>query len=190
MCLSYPPAARDPKLQSFAGIRVQLNYGSSAEDANCVPKSVEIFKGGRKVSLIDSEHARSNSTVRNANNSDAASGVMGNTRWFDIPLNSKESKLCSEKNGLLTLVFHPSMNAPRGACFKVARVVAYSCPKTHIEQSMKTRAIALRERLSLHVRSRVARATRHKEHTSGTEAPSSSSSARKLSAIGFPIVLD
>ena len=155
-----------------------------------MPKSVEIFKGGRKVSLIDSEHARSNSTVRNANNSDAASGVMGNTRWFDIPLNSKESKLCSEKNGLLTLVFHPSMNAPRGACFKVARVVAYSCPKTHIEQSMKTRAIALRERLSLHVRSRVARATRHKEHTSGTEAPSSSSSARKLSAIGFPIVLD
>ena len=190
LCLSYPPAARDPKLQSFAGIRVQLNYGSSAEDANCVPKSVEIFKGGRKVSLIDSEHARSNSTVRNANNSDAASGVMGNTRWFDIPLNSKESKLCSEKNGLLTLVFHPSMNAPRGACFKVARVVAYSCPKTHIEQSMKTRAIALRERLSLHVRSRVARATRHKELTSGTEAPSSSSSARKLSAIGFPIVLD
>ena len=82
------------------------------------------------------------------------------------------------------------MNAPRGACFKVARVVAYSCPKTHIEQSMKTRAIALRERLSLHVRSMVARATRHKELTSGTEAPSSSSSARKLSAIGFPIVLD
>ena len=42
----------------------------------------------------------------------------------------------------------------------------------------------------LHVRSRVARATRHKEHTSGTEAPSSSSNARKLSAIGFPIVLE
>ena len=71
----------------------------------------------RKVSL-DSEHARSNSTARNANNSDAASGVMGNTRWFDIPLNLKESKLCSEKNGLLTCLY-PSMNAPRGACFKL-----------------------------------------------------------------------
>ena len=48
LCLSYPPAARDPQLQSFAGIRVQLNYRNSAEYTECVPKSVEIFKDGRK----------------------------------------------------------------------------------------------------------------------------------------------
>ena len=192
LCLSYPPAARDPQLQSFAGIRVHLNYGSSAEDANCVPKSVEIFKGGRKVSLVDIERTRSNSTSRNTNNQDAASEVMGdtNTRWFDIPLNSKEAKLCSEKNGLLTLVFHPSTNAPRGACFKIARVLAYSSPKAHIEESMKTRAIAVREQSLLHVRSRVARATRHIENTSSAEEPSSLSGEKKQFTVGFPSVLD
>ena len=191
LCLSYPPAARDPQLQSFAGIRVQLNYGSSAEYTECVPKSVEIFKDGRKVSLTDSEHTSGNS-ARNTVSSDGASGMMGNTttRWFDIPLTSKEAKSCSEKNGVLTLLFHPSTNVPRGSCFKIARVVAYSSPKAHIEQSMKTRAIALRERSLLHVRSRVARATRHIKHITDNISESSSTTTRKLSAVGFPNVLD
>ena len=142
-------------------------------------------------SFTDSEHTSGNS-ARNTVSPDVASGMMGilHNEMVRYSADLERAKSCSEKNGVLTLLFHPSTNVPRGSCFKIARVVAYSSPKAHIEQSMKTRAIALRERSLLHVRSRVARATRHIKHITDNMAKSSSTTTRKLSAVGFPNVLD
>jgi len=185
LCISFPHSSMDPNLQSFAGIRVQINYGTSAMDANCVPQAIEISKGGRKISLVESLVVSSTRNPSVNTNSEATS--TNNSRWFDIPLTAKEAASCTEKNGLLTLIFHPSSAAPRGSCFKISRVLAYSSPRAHIEQSMRTRAIASREKSSMRIQSRIARATRHSDRSS-RDVPSKQE--EESSSIDFPIVLD